>query len=251
MNTVPIPHDWRKQVDEWEQKYREKRLKRERACPPRGSGPAQGFRPSVALPPPHYRVSPAQVMAEFERDRQVRIKRFGDRFPVWAVQFARRVHERPERELARVPKHVARRVLAAASHFRTESAKRSVIALGLTIAWLSSRHPKRCGKPSTLAGLPVELWASLTRKADGSHYSASYVGHGWHGRGTVVDFAGRRMGADGAQRGFLVALVAEGLVRVWVPPARKVEEWMRGESGYAFACVRIVDDYVVSRGPPS
>lgn len=125
-----------------------------------------------------------------------------------------------------MPRELARRIRVAAAP-RKGTARTSVIALGLALAWLSRRAPGRTRTTSTLAGLPLRHLASLTRRADGRAYSVSAIAHKVHnddGRETDT--------------GFLPALQAAGVLTAWLPPAARCPEWMRGPRGYAFICIR-------------
>ena len=226
--------------------------RRRGARPRRASGPATDFRPSDARPPPHLRISRSRVLREqFLENAQLR-RRHGDRIPGWAFQLRDRIlaDGGVVSELSRVPRHAARVLLRCADHYACPDAQRNVIMLGLVLGWLSSRHPGRCGRASIIAGIPLSAWAALTQKADGSRYSDSYVAHGWHGRGDTFTYAGRLVGAEGAQRGFLATLIAEGFLQCWTPPAQAVPQWMVGDSGHPFDCWRLVPDYAFGRGPP-
>lgn len=226
----------------------EARLAREREnaakrTPPRATGPASGFRAQHALPPPHHRLTRADVRRANRLERTEK-RRSAARLPPWALRLAFRCVGSLgglEREFAQVPTEVARRIKIAQARYATSEAQRACAALGLSVWWMSTRHPRRCGRPANLPGLGQGLLCRLAPRADGTPYSRSQVFHGWHGRGPTIGGGprGGRIG-EGEQTGFLRALTEAGVLLAWVPPATNVASWLVGPSGYAYACLRAV-----------
>lgn len=219
-----------------------------RLSPRTGTEPARApVRPQHTRPPPHFSLTRRQIEAEERREHEsaTRVhRRESARLPQWAYQLASRVHDGHEaRELAQVPPEVARKLRDTAALAATEPARRSLLALGLAMWWCSTRAPSRCGRASTMAGIPQGMLALLTRRADGKPFSKSWLAHGTHGR-TQGEARGPRGGTWGRPEdgdvGALRLLELGGVLRVWVPHPDHLPDWMLGPMGFACSCWRAV-----------
>lgn len=189
--------------------------------------------------------------------------------PWWAVPLAHRCWRNPEGEIRRLPRHLQALCMEAIRPFTTERqrfARASVAAIGVVLAWLSYRHPKKPGRPSNVGGLSSQTLTLLTRNSHGQPYSVSALENrdSWGGvLERVSQFAHpRQESADGAQMpcvtfdigprggvpgvaslgqcGFLEHLRQAGLLRSWLPHPAQVPDWMKG-AGYAFAVFRAAE----------
>jgi hypothetical protein len=207
---------------------------------PNGSGPPSGYRACNARPPPHIAVHRQHQLDDY-RAAQLRAARkrgftrtdSAGGLPWWVWPIAHRVHANWRAELCYLPRPLRAPIERAASSFTTDDAQASCAALGIVLTWLSIRHPRHCGEPSNVGGIPGALLRLLTERTwrDGTGpYSLSSVQHRTHTTGAVGDI-------DEGTVGFIEALRQAGALKAWVPPANHVPDWMRGEV-YAFHVFR-------------
>lgn len=221
--------------------------------PPRGKGPTQATRPDAALPPPHIRV-PRDIDADALREKRARSalsRGFRDvaSLPWWSWVVASRCHAGDWRaEVRRLPRGLSLRVQRAAELGRSEHAQRSIAALGCVLAWISLRNPRsvrRGGGPQNVGGLSGAQLRQLTDHA-GAPYSLSSVQHATH----VGQKSERPMRSpEDGTAGFLEHLRQSGVLVSWVPNAKKVPAFMRGEA-YAFAVFRLAPEALRPWHPP-
>lgn len=209
---------------------------------PNGNGPPNGYRATHARPPPHIAVPRHVGLDDYRKAQIARARGRGfsrgpeetGGLPWWAWVVRDRCERDWRAEVAHLPRPIARRVIAAAETFTTADARMSVATLGVVCVWLSLRHPRYCGQASNVAGVPGALLACLTsRRWRGTEgpYSLSAIQHANHVGAGPGD-------PEQGTAGFLEALRQFGALQTWVPPARHVPDWMRGEV-YAFAMWRV------------
>lgn len=246
----------RAQIAEHEARAANNRQKRARGPKPRATGPAIGYRPQHALPPPHMRLTRGDLQRMRLQERRAR--RDSAYFPPWLLRLADEIHRGGlGRELARVPRDFAEGLRNALREYATEEQRNSSASLAIGIYWLATRAPGRgrTGRVLNVAGIPRKMFCLLTRNANGRPYSVNRVFGGWHGRGPTIP-AGPRGGPiseSPEQTGLLRFLEQHGLLKTWIPPA-DAPSWMLGESGYQLLIVRPLLSPVArpraTEGPP-
>lgn len=207
---------------------------------PKGNGPPSGYRAVHARPPPHLAVHRNYQLDSY---RQAQLKAAQERgygraedcggLPWHSWLVAAHVLQDWRRELAHLPAPLRPAIERAASSFATDDAQASCAALGITLTWLSIRHPRYCNQPSNVGGIPgalLRLLTDRTWRGTTGPYSLSAIQNRSHVEGAVGELDARTVG-------FIEALRQAGALQAWVPPANHVPDWMRGEV-YAFHIFR-------------
>ena len=253
MPTVPDFLELCSEIERYTAQYaaaRQEKSRGKRFSRVKGASPHRApYRPQAALPPPHMGLTRKEVALNHarERDAELRLKRRTGEvayIPLWGYRLAARVQGGLGwRELAQVPPEQARRIRLAASYAHTADKARAVMAVGLVLYWLSTRHPARPGKVSTIAGLPCALLAGLTRKRGGGHYSVSAVRNRNHGKSLSLETARGPLGGkvgdpEQDSAGMLALLEHAGALYTWTPLPHGLPAWMLGQAGFPALCIR-------------